>query len=821
MADGSAVAGLIGTGVHADIHAIRLTGPSGANRQVWVGCDGGVYLSGSAGKVHTFAPRGTGLAVLEAGFSAAHPTVSHLVAAGMQDNGTQVRTGDTVWEEILQGDGGGVLLDPSAPHRVIAQYIRAGWKADPQDGRFCSPTSRLVNGGAFSTDRENSGDNASFYSAPAAVTTGPGRTRLAVGTNRVWLTDNLGSAPVTTWGVLPFSPAGAVVDQRPLAPQAAPPYAVPPDPAPAFGVPAGALGLGALLPNGNGPLGRVVTLRWAGPRVLVALFENGVVTWTEAPVGTWTASVDLLVGALGAGGGTVLTDVFPIPMRTDYYLTTTGSARDATLDTCYLVTRAAAAGTPPTVTATGLRNAIHGPPAVGPLDPAYAVVVDPARLLELYVGTVTGVWHGVRTNGTTTVSWGATPFVNGLPQAAVQDLAIHYDPEHPTPRLLRAAVQSRGVWEVDLAADEPVRTYVRVHAFDDRRRLPTPLDNPRTASPSQFSAGASPDIVLRPRAGAGITPQWQGLPADQWTAANVPAYELWTFQTAFRWIYPSVQATGEWTPGFEQLVAFDRGRRGLPAGRYVDKALWDAVVATRIDANGAVSANVADQLAVYQPPWRRAGAMTAGATEIDLVETVRPLVAMLGFVTVHDEPCTVDVLLHHRDTRPVPAGQAHALVLHRRVPLFSGTLLTADTTALTAYFRSCAAAPGTVQPAPAGWTLAGPAAGQPVVALTEPLDARVPRALSFDVDLTGTGVDFVEILAAVWSDADRLTRRPGAPGRTGGPGHRGPRAGLALPRLPRGRHAGAPALAAGARSLSPVRAARPGPPRSCSSRGCP
>jgi hypothetical protein len=763
LADGSAVDGFIGTGVHADVHAIRLAGPAGANRQVWVGCDGGVYVSGAAGKVNTFAPRAIGVAVLEVGFCAPHPTASHLVAAGMQDNGTQVRAGDTVWEEIFEGDGGGVLFDPSAPYRIVRQYIRAGWDADPKDGRFSSPTSKLVNGGTLVGDRENGNDAASFYSGAAAVSVAAGRTRLAIGTNRVWLTDNLGSAPVTTWGVLPFAPAGPAVDQRPHAPMAGPPYTLPPDPKPRFGVPAGALGLGAVLPNGNGPLGRVITLRWANPTVLVSLWEFGVVTWTEAPAGTWTAAVDLRITGLGAGSGrTVLTDVFPVPNSTDYYLTTTGSAGDGTLDTCYLVTPGAP-GAAPTVTPTGLRGAISPPPALGPRDPAFAVVVDPAKPLEVYVGTVTGVWHGVRTVNTTTVAWAPTPFVNGLPEAPVQDLAIHYDPAKPTPRLLRAAIQARGVWEVDLAADtEPVRTYVRVHPFDDRRRLPTSLDNPRTPFPSPFVAGGSPDVVVRPRAGAGISPQWQGLPADRWTAANVPAYELWTFQTAFRWTYPSVQATGEWTPEFEQLVAFDRAQRHLTAGRFIDKALWDAVVGTRITAAGAVSGSAGDPLAVYQPPWRGVGAMTAGATEIDLMETVRPLAEILGFVTVHEEPCTVDVLLHHRDTRPVPVGQAHAIVLHRTVPLVSGNLATVDTTALTNWFRACAQA-GTVQAAPTGWTIAGPAVGQPVPSLAEPLDARVPRALSFDLDLTGTGIDFVEILAAVWSDADRLVLDPVLP----------------------------------------------------------
>ncbi len=53
--DGADINGLIGNNVHADIHAIRLTGPAAPNRQVWVGCDGGVYVSEHSGRVNTFA----------------------------------------------------------------------------------------------------------------------------------------------------------------------------------------------------------------------------------------------------------------------------------------------------------------------------------------------------------------------------------------------------------------------------------------------------------------------------------------------------------------------------------------------------------------------------------------------------------------------------------------------------------------------------------------------------------------------------------------------------------------------------------------------
>lgn len=751
--DGSAVNGFIGAGVHADVHVVRIN-RAGGGKQLWVGCDGGVYVSGQAGRVNTFRPCNIGLGVLEAGFSDVHPTLSHPAVAGVQDNGTQLRTGDTVWEEIFEGDGGGVAFDPVRPHRFVAQYIRSSWSASPGAG-FVSPTERLAGGGA--TDGEREYKVSAFYSGAAATVSSGGTTRVAVGTNRVWLTDDLGTRNPDTWRVLPFPGPAVARDVRPGGA----------DSAPRFGIPAGALGVSPMAAKANsGPLGPVITLKWASPTVLVVCFRFGVVTWTESPAGTWTASF----GADWANFGNVtFTDVAPVPSTADYYLTTTGDPGDDTQDTCYLWDSAHS-----TAVASTLRHRLDtpGPPVVtGPLDPAYAVVVDPAKPLEVYVGTVTGVWHGVRTAATTTVTWAPTPFVNGLPQAAVQDLTIHYDAAHPSPRLLRAAIQARGVWEVDLQEAEPVRTYIRVHASDDRRRLPVSLADPRQAVPPPpakaplLSAVASPDVTVRPRSGAGIAPTWQ-LRTGTMTARNAPTYQLWTFQTAFRWKYPSVLATGDWTPEFEQLVRAERGvsTPGTP-GAFIDKALWDAVLGTRVDpATGAPSADPAHPLAVYQPPWALPTAMTAGASEIDLMECVRPPSAPAGIWGVFAEPSTVEVLVHHRDTRPLTPGQAHALLLWRSDPVPANLLGLAAADLVT--YLGKYATETTVQAAPAGWKIAGPAVGTAVASLGLPLDARIPRAVSFDVDLSLPNVsanDYVLLVAVAWSDLDRIAQAPALP----------------------------------------------------------
>ncbi len=755
--DGADVAGLIGNNVHADVHTIRLAGAAG-NRHVWVGCDGGVYVSTQNGRVNSFAPRVTGLAVLQPGFVACHPTSSHFVAAGFQDNGTQVRSGDTLWEAVLTGDGGGTVFHPSRSHLIVTQATRAAWRSVPATG-YVRPTTRVGTNQVHGPDRENAAGNSLFYSGASAVAT-PGEDRIAVGTARVWMTDNLGSVATNRWRVLPWAVApttAAATDPRPGGADVAGQQNV--------GVPT--LVAGDIAATGVGPLGQVVTVRWASATSVLALFEFGAVRWDEAPAGRWAATVLLTPATEPAtsaqGGTTFLTDIAPVPGSLDCYVTTTGDRGNNAVDTLYRFDSGTGA-----MVGVNLRNALvpPGSPAgtAGALEPAYAVVVDqpPAPApMQVYVGTVTGAWRRQHLAPAATL-W--TRFVNGLPQASVQDLALWVDPAGG-PRLLRAAVQARGVWEVDLAAAaEPQRTYLRVHARDDRRRLPSPLANPRRApGAAPELVFESPDIVVRPRAGAGIAPRWL-LGAATINAGNVHNYQLWTFQTAFRWIFPSVIADGRWTDAFGDLVEQHRvtlqptlGAPPLPLGRIVDRRLWDAVVGgTRVDpVTGQPSANAAHPLAVYRQPWHTAGAPAVPATEVDLVEAVQPREVLNGAWVVHSEPSTVDVLLHHRDTRPVPVSQAFAILLWRSAA-GPATLLGAQAGDIVAFAQDLAK--GTAHAVPAGWTHQTGPANAPLHPLPVALDARLPRAVSIDVDLTAVPTGHrVLLLAIAGSSADRCS----------------------------------------------------------------
>ena len=114
----------IGDDVHADVMTVRFTNDG---QQVWVACDGGVFVSTQSGADGHVRVAQRGLAVVEAGFVASHPTNDAAVVLGAQDNATQRRVGESLWRWEQGGDGGGVAFDQVATHRYVAQYINTDW----------------------------------------------------------------------------------------------------------------------------------------------------------------------------------------------------------------------------------------------------------------------------------------------------------------------------------------------------------------------------------------------------------------------------------------------------------------------------------------------------------------------------------------------------------------------------------------------------------------------------------------------------------------------------------------------------------------------
>ncbi len=446
----------IGRGVHADVHGVTFS-KRGAVVDVWVGCDGGIYRSTSGGANHTWQTRNNGLGVLEPGYLACHPTHESVVVVGTQDNGVLRRTGDTTWTWELAGDGGGVAIHPTKPHLYMAESTASDWRTS--EDRDMQPVQRhwpLL-------DHETKEDEATnFYSAPGMVAaTNAEGARVAIGTNRVWVSEDFGA----TW----YTVKAGTDPRKP---------------------PRNDTGQDVKYHDYRDT---VLVCRWLNENELYVLCDRsiqrftrnpGPVTWDRAvvtdhknkcfaykesditgakmehlpPLGEWS---DLAFHLPGPNGSTTL------------YVACTSRTSTPKMDTLWWFDGVK------TWYATGLRAAVKAP--------ALAVVVDPTDSNTVYVGTTVGVYRGTFSRALGgEPAWVWTDFVAGLPEAAVQDLSIFHDAAEPL-LLLRAALQSRGVWEVDLQAPCDEKTYLRVHGFDSRRRAVTTLVDP-TKAPAASAA---------------------------------------------------------------------------------------------------------------------------------------------------------------------------------------------------------------------------------------------------------------------------------------------------------------------------------------------
>lgn len=520
-----------GQGVHADVHSIRV---SEDGLHVWIGCDGGVFASRGGGMPFSFEARNTGLAVLQCGYVASNPRDAGAVFVGTQDNGTLRRIGDTVWEYqdwARGGDGGGVVYHPGAGREAFmaAQGIHARWKGNQ---RFGPPVFRE---NFKEEDFEYEDDHAAFYSSGAAVEgASVGKARLAIGTFRVWLTDD--------WD--PLAPAGSPPMSWRTVPTATDPLARGErnfdrdrftDRA-GFIVAVRWLNRGTL----NGSAFRNSKLLVLYQRAIALIYqEEGVDRWNRKiiaynkkkritknedippdggpseklpSIGAWS---DIAVHRATKAGDPDFKGSFYVSTTSLAVRENTGLVEYDRMDTLWWFDGK------DKFWPTGLRNK-------GIKAPAFAVLCDPENPDIVYVGTAMGVWKGTFDAAAATPTWSWEIFSIGLPEAIVQDLSIHWDAAAPNGglKLLRAALESRGVWEVDISqnADSIGKSFLRVHNLDTRRIAPTRLTNltETTANPPPYPRFFSPDIALF----ALVPPAWAGgnpTEADLATAALTAA----------------------------------------------------------------------------------------------------------------------------------------------------------------------------------------------------------------------------------------------------------------------------------------------------------
>ena len=547
-------AGFIGEGVHADVHCITLS-PDGT--QVWVGCDGGIFASSAGGARGSFKARNTGLAIAECGFIASHPRHPGSVAAGTQDNGVIRRIGDSIWLHYWPGDGGGVQFHPQSGSEahLIGQYVRANWRGS---GRFDKPIGRpMVSGADF--NREN--NQSMFYSGAAAAAGTGSAGRLAIGTYRVWLAENWSPA-------MPWSPT----QWRTLPSNSDPLAAFPRD---------------FMRDRVNHNEGTIISVKWLNPGIaalsgfkdssLIVLYERAIARFDQDTFGYWhrkivtgskypraTENAQILgnaaeahLPAVGAWSEIAphrkVQAGAPLGFTGSFYVATTGRSETGSggsliesnwMDTLWWFDGLGS------FYPTGLRN--HGTKA-----PALAVICDPQSPDTLYAGTALGVWKGTLMAGPV---WTWKPFSIGLPEAVVQDLSIHWDPANPTLKLLRAALQARGVWEVDISAAPTSvgKSFLRVHPLDTRQILPSKLVNltEEDAAATPYSPCLSPDINVV----AAVPAHWHGNPTEA---------DLFEHKRVVKSIAPSIRAekVGAQTQSAFVLVHY-RHTNAAPVGAF-------------------------------------------------------------------------------------------------------------------------------------------------------------------------------------------------------------------------------------------------------------
>jgi hypothetical protein len=430
----------IGSGVHADVHALIFT-PQDSQR-LYVGCDGGVFFTNSASGAATFEPRNTGLQNLHMEHLGQHPTEDAVLFCGTQDNGTLRFTGEEAWLHSAPGDGGFVVVNWHDPYRVLVTYPNGIVR------RFCDGGNRYT----YTDFSPPTADDCQLFYAPL-VGTPPKSTnladaeRVAFGTNRVWISDTFGS----TWASIPSN----TIQDR--------------------------LGANDCLTDvGKGF--RIRSLAFAGADRIYAGLMNGRVYRYDRTAAGWGAAVRID----NLGGPDSLPANFAIPV-TDIAV----DPADDTGSSIYIAF-GGIADYRRVWHWDGTRWQQRSGPAAGSLDALQnvqvnAIVVDPKNADHIWVGADIGVWHSP--DGGTT--W--EPFSEGLPDAGVFDLKLH-----AARRLLRASTHGRGMYEraPDPVPARAVELYVRDTQLD-LGRFPSVDGLPDPLRPGQTVAhDRGPDIKL-------------------------------------------------------------------------------------------------------------------------------------------------------------------------------------------------------------------------------------------------------------------------------------------------------------------------------------
>ncbi len=178
-----------GSATHTDQHALAFS-PANPN-EFYVGNDGGVSKTTDNGD--TFRSLNATLTLTQFIGISLHPANPAISYGGTQDNGTQQRSADSKWYEVLSGDGGHAVINPLDPSVVFMTYVRGDIFRILNDGQ----TFDLQIGSDATFGEFFQNPRIAFY--PPLVGNGVDAT-LYFGTWRLFISTNLGNS----W----FAPSG-------------------------------------------------------------------------------------------------------------------------------------------------------------------------------------------------------------------------------------------------------------------------------------------------------------------------------------------------------------------------------------------------------------------------------------------------------------------------------------------------------------------------------------------------------------------------------------------------------------------------------------
>jgi hypothetical protein len=455
----------IGASSHADVHNLTFT-PNDPE-QLWVGCDGGIYMTRQAsGNGNIFQSLNAGLQTVTMNHLGLHPDEEDTFFASVQDNGCLRYFGENIWFHSFGGDSGFCIINWLRRNEVLATYVTNTIQfSNTYGNRPAPPAYADVNRNVplQSDATPQVVEQVKFYAPLVGI---PFKTGLpnaqadmvAFGTDRPWISTDFGA----NWFPLPSRTPNNLAS---------------------WTADSGLLGNA-----------RISAMAFADSKNLLVGLEDGkIFKFTDTSGGNnWTtvtsppAQLDTAPFAAGSSGkpNTSVSDLVMDPASANKFYAVFGGIIGSNKHIWYF---------------DGTNwNDRSGSGANMLLDVHFStLVINPDNPNQIFAGCDLGAWKSEDAG----VNW--QPFSNGLPETAVIDLVVTSRAPAAGGKvtLLRVATYGRGVFECDIspgvANTPPAILYVRDNILDHGRfATRTGVSDPRNLPGGTITDLDSPDIKV-------------------------------------------------------------------------------------------------------------------------------------------------------------------------------------------------------------------------------------------------------------------------------------------------------------------------------------